>query len=952
MAARNPEFNQYDDYYIRKGGCIMANGLCDIDNSTPATHTVRVSRNGQVTSLELCDEHYMALMRERSLVSPLESLFAGRSAGPGGGGGGLGSLFDRLPGFGSGTEEAPPARQPRRRAAGDQGAIPVGGTREAVNIEQYLSDHTQEIVQQAAATAVDFGRREVDTEHLLYALTGSDVVQEILRQFKLKSDDIREYIEANAPKGEHKKPEAEERLEITVSPRVKQVLETAFQTSRTLGHTYIGPEHLLLGLIQEDEGMAGEVLRKYGLTPESVRQKIIKVVGRGAEEGHVDKATTTPQLEKYSRDLSQLAHDGKLDPVIGRAKEIETTIEILARRTKNNPVLIGEPGVGKTAIVEGLAQRILSGKVPQVLRDKRVVELSLTSLVAGSKYRGEFEERIKAVLDEIVAHQDELIIFIDELHTVVGAGQGGGEGGIDVANVMKPSLARGELHLIGATTLNEYQKYIERDAALERRFQPVLVSEPTVEQTIEILRGLRDRYEAHHKVRITDEALVAAAELSDRYITNRFLPDKAIDLVDQAASRVRIGVDTQSQEIDELNEQIAKQTRERDYAVSHKNTEDAKKYEEQLKESESNRETMTAKWEANKGVTSQEVRVEHIAQVVSSITGIPVTELTEEERDRLLKMEERLHERVIGQDQAVAAVSDAIRLSRAGLSEGSRPIATLMFLGPTGVGKTELAKALAEVVFGDDDAIIRIDMSEYMERHTVARLIGAPPGYVGYEEGGQLTERVRRKPYSVVLLDEIEKAHPDVHNVLLQIFDDGRLTDGKGRVVDFTNTIVISTSNVGSDLIQENMQKKGKEKKSYDELKGALMDMLRMHFRPEFLNRLDEIIVFESLDKKQIRQIVELQLERVKRIAHAQGITLEFKKEAIDYITEKGFAPEYGARELRRQIKTEVENKLAQELLKGSIPEGSTVVIGYDPKKGIQLTTSKPKQAASRAKSS
>jgi ATP-dependent Clp protease ATP-binding subunit ClpC len=566
-------------------------------------------------------------------------------------------------------------------------------------------------------------------------------------------------------------------------------------------------------------------------------------------------------------------------------------------------------------------------------------------MVAGSKYRGEFEERIKAVLDEIIDHQDELIIFIDEVHTVVGAGQGGGEGGMDIANVMKPSLARGELHLIGATTLNEYQKYIEKDAALERRFQPVLVPEPTVEQTIEILRGLRDRYEAYHKVKIIDEALVAAAELSDRYITNRYLPDKAIDLVDQAASRVRIGADTHTQEMDDLSDQIAKQKRERDYAVSHKHMDKAKKLDDQLSDLESQREMLTTKWQTNKGVTSQEVLVEHIAQVVSNITGIPVTELTEEERDRLLKMEERLHERIIGQDEAVRAVSDAIRLSRSGLRERGRPIATFLFLGPTGVGKTELAKALAEVVFGDEDAMTRIDMSEYMERHAVSRLIGAPPGYVGYEEGGQLTERVRRKPYSVVLLDEIEKAHPEVHNILLQIFDDGRLTDGKGRLVDFTNTVIIATSNLGSELIQENLTQTGNAKKSYEELKRALMDTMRLHFRPEFLNRLDEIIIFEALSKEQIRQIVDLQLERVKRIAHGQGITLVFEEPVIDYLAEKGYLPEYGARELRRQIKSELENRLAREMLKGDLSEGSKASIGYDPKKGVLIKPSKPGKA-------
>jgi ATP-dependent Clp protease ATP-binding subunit ClpC len=902
----------------------MANGICDIDKTRPATHTVRVNQNGRVTTMELCDEHYEALMRQQSVTSPFESLFS------------RGSPFDEFSDMLSGFDSPQPSGIP---AAG-------GRNREAVNIEDYLSDHTKDIIQKAAETAVNFGRSDVDTEHLLYALTESDVVQEILKEYKLKPEDIKGYIDKNAPKGDAK-PATDGRVEVTVSPRVKQVLESAFQNSRQLGHSYIGPEHLLIALLQEDEGMAGDILRMYGLAPESLRQKIVKVVGKGAEEGRIESQSSTPQLDKYSRDLSELARQGKLDPVIGRSKEIETTIEILARRTKNNPVLIGEPGVGKTAIVEGLAQRILNGKVPQVLNDKRVVEVNLNSMVAGSKYRGEFEERLKAVIDEIVDHQDELIIFIDEVHTVVGAGQGGGEGGVDVANVIKPSLARGELHLIGATTLNEYQKYIEKDAALERRFQPILVGEPTIEQAIEILRGLRDRYEAHHKVKITDEAIIAAVELSDRYVTGRFLPDKAIDLVDQAASRVRIGADTYSHELDELTEQIAKQTRERDYAVSHKHMAEAKKLEQDLHDLESRKDSQRTDWQTHRGVTSPEVKVEHIAQVVSSITGIPVTELTQEEKDKLLKMEERLHARVVGQDQAVAAVSDAVRLSRAGLREGTRPIANLLFLGPTGVGKTELAKALAEVVFGDDEAMIRIDMSEYMERHTVSRLIGAPPGYVGYDEGGQLTERVRRKPYSVILLDEIEKAHPDVNNILLQIFDDGRLTDGKGRVVDFTNTIIIATSNLGSELIQQNLGSKAKEKKSYDELKNSLMDILRASFRPEFLNRIDEVIIFESLDKKQIRQIVELQLERVKRVAHGQGITLEFDKSVIDYLADKGYKPEYGARELRRQIKTEIENELAQQMLRGSVSEGDNVVIAYDSKKGVVVI----KPGKSRARS-
>jgi ATP-dependent Clp protease ATP-binding subunit ClpC len=888
----------------------MADGICDIDNQRPATHTVRVSRDGRETTLELCTTHYNQLRAQQAQTSPFEALFSGSGFGD--------SFGSDFPSFAS------------------QLGTPLPREREATNIEEFISENTKEIIQQAAETAVKFDRREVDTEHLLYALADSDVVQEIFKQFKLKSGDIKGYIEANAPKGDQKSTD-EEKIEVTVSPRVKQVLEEAFSSSRQLGHSYIGPEHLLIGLLQEDEGMAGDILRKYGLTPESIRQKIVKVVGKGAEEGRVDTQSTTPQLDKYSRDLSELARQGKLDPVIGRSKEIETAIEILARRTKNNPVLIGEPGVGKTAIVVGLAQRIYSGRVPQVLQDKRVVEVNLNAMVAGSKYRGEFEERIKAVLDEIIAHQDELIIFIDELHTVVGAGQGGGEGGLDVSNVIKPSLARGELHLIGATTLNEYQKYIEKDAALERRFQPVLVPEPTVEQTIEILRGLRDKYEAHHKVKITDEAIVAAAELSDRYIANRFLPDKAIDLIDQAASRVRIGVDTLDQELAELDDDIRRLKRELESAINHKQMDKAKDLEKRIKKFEDKKDASNGRWQTKRGVTSKSVLVEHIAQVVSSITGIPVAELTQEEKEKLLKLEQRLHKRVIGQNEAVEAVADAVRMSRAGLTEGSKPIATLMFLGPTGVGKTELAKALAYTVFGDEDAMIRIDMSEYMERHSVARLIGAPPGYVGYEEGGQLTERVRRKPYSVLLLDEIEKAHPDVHNILLQVFDDGRLTDGKGRVIDFTNTIIIATSNVGADIIHQNLVLKKVERKSYSELKEELMEVLRQRFRPEFLNRIDEVIIFEALDKEQIEQIVNLQFEKVKRIARGQGIEIIFENPVVKHLAKVGYLPEYGARELRRQIKNEIENRLAKEILKGTISEGSVVKVTHELNKGIQF---------------
>jgi ATP-dependent Clp protease ATP-binding subunit ClpC len=767
----------------------------------------------------------------------------------------------------------------------------------------------------------------VDTEHLLHALTGSDVVRTILDQFKVSVDDLRAQIQREAPQGEQEAGEREsEDREIGVSPRLKDALGRAFAASRDLGHGYIGPEHLLIGLAEEDEGMAGDMLRRYGLTPQALRQQIAKVVGRGAEEGRVERPTNTPSLDKYARDLTALAREGKLDPVIGRAREIETTIEVLARRKKNNPVLIGEPGVGKTAIVEGLAQRITTGEVPEALRDKRLVEVSVNAMVAGSKYRGEFEERVQQVLKEVAAHQDELILFIDEIHTIVGAGQGG-EGGLDVANVFKPALARGELNLIGATTLNEYQKHIEKDAALERRFQPVFVPEPTLDQAIMILRGLRDSLEAHHKVTITDEAIVAAAELSDRYITGRFLPDKAIDLIDQAAARVKIGSTSRPAELQELEAEVRQFKREQDYAAARKQFDRAAEHEKRRSERSKALEQATEQWKQQRGSGSAEVRVEHVAQIVSKLTGIPVTELTTEERERLTKLEDRLHERVVGQQEAVTAVADAVRLARAGLREGRRPVATFLFLGPTGVGKTELAKALAATVYGDEDAMIRLDMSEYMERHTVARLMGAPPGYVGYEEGGQLTERVRRRPYSVVLLDEIEKAHPDVHNILLQVFDDGRLTDGKGRVIDFTNTILIATSNLGSDIIQRALREGATDTAG---VKRDVMEVLRGHFRPEFLNRIDEVIIFHPLDRQQIRDILELQLEAVRRTAQGQGVTLEFDDALLEHLSAVGYRPEFGARELRRVIRSELETRLARAMLSQEVQEGDCVRVRWD----------------------
>ena len=811
-------------------------------------------------------------------------------------------------------------------------------------IMDVVSESAKDVIQKAGAVAHGFARQEVDTEHLLYALADNDVIGEILKQYKLKPADIKGYIEANAPKGDKKA--VENQTEIDVSPRIKSVLTNAYQIAQALHHSYVGPEHLLIALAAEDDGMAHDVLAKFGLTPENLLAKTAKVVGQGAESGKVESQSTTPELDKYSRDLTLEAKQGKLDPVIGRVDEIQTTIEILARRTKNNPVLIGEPGVGKTAIVEGLAQRIEAGEVPEVLEGKRVVELSLTDVVAGAKYKGEFEERIKAVIDEIVANKDELIVFVDEIHTMVGAGGGGQEGGMDAGNIMKPALARGQLHLIGATTLNEYQKYIEKDSALERRFQPVFVPEPTPEQAVEIIRGLRDSYEAHHKVKISDDAISSAVYLSDRYITNRFLPDKAIDLIDQAAARVRIASDTRTSEIAKLDEEIQRAKREAESAMNHKKLDEAKKFEAEVKKLTTKKEELISQWKREKGVSTSVVGSSDVAQIVSNLTGVPITELTEEEKAKLLRLEDKLHERVVGQDEAVVAVADAVRLSRAGLNQGSRPIANFLFLGPTGVGKTELAKALAWSVFGSEDAMVRIDMSEYMERHAVSRLVGAPPGYVGYDEGGQLTEAVRRHPYSVILLDEIEKAHPDVYNILLQVFDDGRLTDGKGRVVDFTNTVIIATSNLGSEIIMANDRADTKDKKDKKALKTELMDVLRRHFRPEFINRIDDIIVFDSLNADQIKNIVQFQLDKVRQVLAGQGVTVEFDSTVVDELAKQGYQPEFGARELRRLIKTDIENLLARKLLGGEIKEGSIIEVTYSDKDGYQISEVKRKKTA------
>ena len=885
----------------------FSHSLCDICGERPATVRVTVVQDGARRVLDVCDYHYAQLTRHQRYISPLEALFGSGAFG--------------LAGQAPGAPQEPEAPQPvaARRGFG-------GAERDALNLERRFSDKAKELLQRAAERAVQSGRREVDTEHLLGALLESDVVLAILKQFKISPTELGAQIERHLG-GDAGRPDPNQR-EIGVSPRVKKALERAFIASRAFGHSYIGPEHLLLGLAEVPESFAGDLLNKYGLTVQALRQMTDRVVGKGAEEGRVDGPSTTPQLDKVSRDLTAMAREGRLDPVIGRSKEVETTIEVLARRKKNNPVLIGEPGVGKTAIVEGLAQRIVHGDVPEVLRDKRLVELNVNSLVAGAKYRGEFEERVKQVMEEVQANRDGLLLFIDEVHTIVGAGQGGGEGGLDIANVFKPAMARGEMNLIGATTLAEYQKHIEKDAALERRFQPVLVSEPTVEQTVNILRGLRDKFEVHHKVTIQDPAIVAAAELSSRYITGRFLPDKAIDLIDQAAARVHLSTTSRPVEIQELEAEIAQIRREQDYATSRRRFDKATELEQEGAAKQKALAEASDAWRKKLGSSTAEVTVADVAEIVAKLTGIPVTELTAQEKDKLLKLEERLHERVVGQERAIGAVSDAIRLARAGLTRGGRPIATFLFLGPTGVGKTELAKALAQVMFGDENAVTRIDMSEYMERHAVARLIGAPPGYVGYDEGGQLTERIRRRPYSVILLDEIEKAHPDVYNVLLQVFDDGRLTDGKGRVVDFTNTLIIATSNLGSEIIT------GGTRSTIGFTHNAtvrddVMQVLRRHFRPEFINRIDEIIIFDALSKDQIKTIVSLQLDEVRQSARGQDVELTFDASVIDHLAEVGYQPEFGARELKRQIRQLIETRLAKAMLKGEVAEGDTVSCSY-----------------------
>jgi len=792
-----------------------------------------------------------------------------------------------------------------------------------------FTERAQKVVVLSQEEARRLGHNVVGTEHILLGLAaeGEGVAARALQAMGISLDKVRAEVEKVIGKGESP-PQGQ----IGFTPRAKRVLELAFDEARQLGHTYIGTEHILLGLIREGEGVAAQVLKNLGADLDKVRRQVVELLGGTAgQPAKGARSRKTPTLDQFGRDLTDLAREGKLDPVIGREKEIQRVIQVLSRRTKNNPVLIGEPGVGKTAIAEGLAQKIVNGDVPETLTSKRVVTLDLGALVAGSKFRGEFEERLKKVMDEIRASGD-VILFIDEMHTIIGAGAA--EGAIDASNILKPALARGEIQCIGATTLDEYRKHVEKDAALERRFQPVMVDEPSVEETIQILEGLRDRYEAHHRVKITDEALEAAARLSDRYVTDRFLPDKAIDLIDEAASKVRLQALVAPPELKELEAKIEETRVEKEAAIKNEEFEKAARLRDQEQRMREELERQRLDWKNSRSRTEGTVSAEDIAQIVSSWTGIPVTKLAQEETERLLRLEEELHKRVVGQDEAIEAVSRAIRRARAGLKDPKRPIGSFIFLGPTGVGKSELARALAESLFGDEDAMVVLDMSEYMERHTVSRLVGSPPGYVGYEEGGQLTEKVRRRPYTVVLFDEIEKAHPEVFNVLLQVLENGRLTDAKGRTVDFRNTVLIMTSNVGAHEIQRQggigFRTVEDGQQSYRDMKKKVTDELRKTFRPEFLNRIDEVIVFHALGKEHLRRIVDIMLRTLVQELKDRGVSVEFTDRAKDVLAEQGYDPQYGARPLRRAIQRLVENPLSEEMLRGRFSEGDTILVDAD----------------------
>lgn len=797
-----------------------------------------------------------------------------------------------------------------------------------------FTERAQKVLALSQEEAIRLGHNNIGTEHILLGLVseGEGIAAKALSSLGLETKKIQEEVEALIGVGKKSSQT------IHYTPRAKKVIELSMDEARKLGHTYVGTEHILLGLIREGEGVAARVLNNLDVSLNRARQQVLQLLGsnetvrKGQGRQTQNSPASTPTLDSLARDLTVIAKEGNIDPVIGRGKEIERVIQVLSRRTKNNPVLIGEPGVGKTAVAEGLAQQIVDNEVPETLRDKRVMTLDMGTVVAGTKYRGEFEDRLKKVMEEI-RHAGNVILFIDELHTLIGAG--GAEGAIDASNILKPSLARGELQCIGATTLDEYRKYIEKDAALERRFQPIQVDEPTVEQSIQILKGLRDRYEAHHRVTITDEAIDAAVQLSNRYITDRFLPDKAIDLIDEAASKVRLRSYTAPPNLKELENNLTEIKKEKDAAVQSQEFEKAASLRDKEQKLRKKLDTTKEKWKEQQGQENSEVVVDDIASVVSTWTGVPVSSLTKDESTRLLNLENILHNRVIGQEEAVDAVSKAIRRARAGLKDPKRPIGSFIFLGPTGVGKTELARALAEAMFGDEDAMIRVDMSEYMEKHTTSRLVGSPPGYVGHEEGGQLTEKVRRKPYSVVLLDEIEKAHPEVFNILLQVLEDGRLTDSKGRLVDFRNTVLIMTSNVGASELKQNKYvgfALEDEKADYRDMKVKVTEELKKAFRPEFLNRIDETIVFHSLEKKHMKDIVSLMLDQLQKRLSAQGLDFTLSEKAVEKIADEGFDPEYGARPLRRSIQKNIEDLLSEALLREDIQKGNLVRIGLSSK--------------------